>query len=375
MKALMKILGGVAVVAILVSAGWWGYQTYLAPVPSTPTPTRIAEDAAAVISAEGRVVPVRDAQLAFQTGGVVSDVLVEEGDVVEAGDLLVTLDTAERQAAVDQALAALDAARAQRDLLPDEAEDAQEDLADAQIAQAEAALALARATLAQAELTAPFAGTITAVALELGEVAAPGVPVVVVADLTSWRVETLDLSEEDVLALRVGQRVEVRLPALEDEVFRGRIARIDLGASQYQGNVTYNVQIDLDAADAPLSWGMTAFVDVDPAQALAPGEALGAAPTASQRPAMATSTPVAGRPTATAQPTATSTQPPSTATERPATSTPRSTMTPTQRVHVVARGENLSRIAEQYEVTVNAILQANGLTSTTIVTGQRLIIP
>lgn len=367
MRSLAKVLLGLLVVAVLVPAGWWGYQTYLAPEPATPTPTPAGEDVAKIISAEGRIVPVRDAQLAFQTGGVVSQVLVSDGDTVAAGAVLVRLATTERQAAVDQAQAALEGARAQRDLLPDDAEQAQKDLADAQVAQAEAALELAEATLDQAELRAPFAGTITTVATELGEVASPGVPVVVLADLSQWHVETLDLSEEDVLQLHVGQRAEVRLPALEGQVLRGRIARIDLGASQYQGNVTYNVHVDLDPVDAPLSWGMTAFVDVDPAQALTPGEQVGVAPTGTRRAATPTPRAAAAQPTTAAtetpQPTATT------------TAAPRVSATPTQRIHVVARGENLSKIAQLYDVTVNDIVQANGLSSTTIVTGQQLVIP
>ena len=169
---IVKVIVGVLVVAALIPAGWWGYQTYLAPVPATTTPTPVDEAIAQIISAEGRIVPVRDAQLAFQSGGVVAEVLVTDGDVVAAGDLLVRLAMAERQAAVDQAQGAVDAARAQRDLLPDDAEQAQKDLADAQVTQAEAALVLAQATLEQAELRAPFAGTITTVDTELGEVIA-----------------------------------------------------------------------------------------------------------------------------------------------------------------------------------------------------------
>ncbi len=45
------------------------------------------------------------------------------------------------------------------------------------------------------------------------------------------------------------------------------------------------------------------------------------------------------------------------------------------KVHVVQRGENLFRLAAQFETTVSAIMQANGLTTTTIRVGQTLIIP
>lgn len=44
-------------------------------------------------------------------------------------------------------------------------------------------------------------------------------------------------------------------------------------------------------------------------------------------------------------------------------------------IHVVRAGENLFRISLRYGTTVNAIMQANNLSSTTIYVGQRLVIP
>jgi LysM repeat protein len=81
-------------------------------------------------------------------------------------------------------------------------------------------------------------------------------------------------------------------------------------------------------------------------------------------------------PTATAQPAATATPTPrlptATPTPRPPTSTP--TVEPV--VHTVEDGETLSRIAQNYGVTVEAIMEANGLTDPDrIIAGQTLIIP
>jgi nucleoid-associated protein YgaU len=68
----------------------------------------------------------------------------------------------------------------------------------------------------------------------------------------------------------------------------------------------------------------------------------------------------------------------------PPTATPATTPTPsrspspspTRRIHVVARGENLTQIATRYGVTVEAIVRANGIADPNLIEpGQRLIIP
>jgi HlyD family secretion protein len=113
-------------------------------------------------------------------------------------------------------------------------------------------------------LTAPFAGTIATLNLELGEVAAPGIPVGALADFSGWLVETTDLTELDIVAVRVGLPVNVQVDALPDEVLAGTVEDIATVASLTRGDVTYAVTIRLeDISDLPLRWGMTTFVDVD----------------------------------------------------------------------------------------------------------------
>jgi len=48
---------------------------------------------------------------------------------------------------------------------------------------------------------------------------------------------------------------------------------------------------------------------------------------------------------------------------------------PSNGLHIVQRGENLSRISRRYGVTVSALMAANGLNRTTIYVGERLAIP
>lgn len=136
--------------------------------------------------------------------------------------------------------------------------------AEAGVAQALASLEAAQAALDQMTLTAPFAGTVAAMDIELGEIVSAGQPVVTLADLTTWQVETTDLTELDVVELAEGHPVTVQIDALPDAELAGTVTKIDAVSTLSQGDVVYAVTIQLeDTADLPLRWGMTVFVDVD----------------------------------------------------------------------------------------------------------------
>ena len=196
-------------------------------------------------------------------------------------------------AAVAAAVARRDAAQARLDLMlagpkPEQVALAEVHLAQAQaaIAEAELAIALAEAAVAQAEagvvlartslesaqaaldrmtLKAPFDGRVGDFALEVGEVASPGVPVVTVADVSAWLVETTDLTELDVVAISAGLAAEVQVDAIPGEVIGGVVTDIDRVSTLTRGDVTYavTIRLDEDASALPLRWGMTAFVDVN----------------------------------------------------------------------------------------------------------------
>ena len=408
-----RITIGLVVILALAGLGYVGYQKYLAPVPPTPTSTASVSstpEAPGVVSAEGKIVPVRDATLAFRMAGRVEKIAVTEGEAVKAGDVLIQLESADlragiaqAQAAVAQAQAAAALAQAQRDQITagprteeiaaaeaqvkaatnavgqavaqrdqvakgptedalaaaeaqlaqaqvqrKEAEDAyqrlkdskihgwmeeqailrvnaaneavaaaqaavdqiksgaspetvqaynsaigvaaqqrkaaeaqlallnagatkaQMDAAQAQVDQAkagleaaQAALDAAQAQLDQATLKAPFAGIIVNRTTEVGEVVTPGAPVLVLVDESKWRMQTNDLSETDVVLVRSGQSATVTLDAFGDRTFHGVVTEVASIAETNRGNTTYAVTLDLDPTDAPLRWGMTAFVDID----------------------------------------------------------------------------------------------------------------
>jgi HlyD family secretion protein len=135
-------------------------------------------------------------------------------------------------------------------------------LAEAQVQQAQAALEAARANLDQAALQAPFAGTVGAVSVHVGEVIAPGQTIVNLGDLSHLRVETTDLRETDVARVAPGQTVEVTFDSLPDVRLPGKVARIAPMATQGQGGTNYTVWVECDRLDPRLRWGMTAYVNI-----------------------------------------------------------------------------------------------------------------
>jgi len=142
-----------------------------------------------------------------------------------------------------------------------------EDVAVAQAAvrQAEVALAAAQAALARTELRAPFAGTVTQIYVETGDIVTPERPVVVLATLDRLRVRTRDVLENDASYVSVGQPVTVKVDALPETAFAGRVAQIEPQGVLYRGDMAYPVVVELDAPLPALLWGMKAVVEIDPA--------------------------------------------------------------------------------------------------------------
>jgi HlyD family secretion protein len=171
-------------------------------------------------------------------------------------------------AQVDQATAAAEATKAlqaqaedQVALLRAGATPEEIAAAEAQVAQAGAALLAAQAALDQAVLRAPLSGTITALAIRPGETVVPGQIVLSLADLSSLRAETTDLSERDVSRVAIGQEATVYVEALGAEI-EGRVAEIAPQADTVGGDVVYTVAVDLVKQVPGLRWGMSAEVDV-----------------------------------------------------------------------------------------------------------------
>ena len=152
-------------------------------------------------------------------------------------------------------------AQAELDLLT--AGSASEAIAAAQatVAAAAATLQRAQADLANSQLRAPFAGTVTAIDINPGEMVQAGQVVVTIADLSRMQVETTDLSERDVVQVAVAQPVVVFVKALNKEI-PGKVVRVASQSTLIGGDVVYTVTISLDQQPPGLRWGMSVDVQI-----------------------------------------------------------------------------------------------------------------
>jgi multidrug resistance efflux pump len=132
-------------------------------------------------------------------------------------------------------------------------------IAQARVAQAAVALQNAKQRLTGTSLYAPFAGTVAALAVNVGQAVMPGQPLLILADLATLQVETTDLSERDVTEIKVGMGATVFVEALNLEL-PGHVTKISHRPTVVAGDVTYPVRVALDETPAELRWGMTAEV-------------------------------------------------------------------------------------------------------------------
>jgi multidrug efflux pump subunit AcrA (membrane-fusion protein) len=163
-------------------------------------------------------------------------------------------------AQMEAASASEKAAQARLNQLQAEASGKATDTFAAQISQAEAAVSAAKLALSETELHAPFSGTIARLDLKAGEQVSAGKPVVTLADLSGWRIETNDLTEIKVPNIKEGQTVTIKVDALPELDLKGVVEEISNVSQLRSGDVVYPVKMKLVDNDPRLKWGMTVAV-------------------------------------------------------------------------------------------------------------------
>lgn len=244
--------------------------------PTSGAPRPIAVSLAPVTDAQlsrpvrgvGVVATRREVKLAFKVGGVVRQVLVDEGEKVHRGQLLARLDPKEIDAQV--VLAQNGADKAQRDFDRAAALHRDEVATLQQLQDATTGLKVARAQLevalfnqAHAVLRAPFDGRVLRRIAEPEELIAPGVPALVLASAESGWVVRLGVADLERMALQEGDRATVQLKALDAQV-AAQVSELASAAGGPSG--TFEVELALEHAPSGLASGVVASVEISPAR-------------------------------------------------------------------------------------------------------------
>jgi HlyD family secretion protein len=161
-----------------------------------------------------------------------------------------------------------DSARARLDMLKEGFRTEEIEQGRAQLREAEKALALAELNLARCQLFAPIAGRVLSKNREVGEVVAPGTPVVTMGDLARpWL--NVYVSERDLGKLRLGMEAQVYVDAYPGRPFPARVSYIadkseftpkNVQTQEERAKLVYRVKVELSNPDGVLKPGMPADV-------------------------------------------------------------------------------------------------------------------
>ncbi len=221
-------------------------------------------DILAVYSATGSLEAERDAEVVAKVEGQILEILVEEGDRVQAGDVLARLDGDQLRLELARARASLEKLEAEyrrnealhsKGLVTREAYDT---IAfDVRASRADAELSALR--LSYTEIRAPIDGVVSERMVKVGNTITANTPTFRVTDLEPLITE-LFVPEREYRKLAPGQQAQVRVDALGDVSFAGRIARIAPVIDP--ATATFKVTVETTDPAARLSPGMFARINV-----------------------------------------------------------------------------------------------------------------
>ena len=255
------------------------------------------------VSATGKIQPKTKVDISADVSGKIEKLAVVEGQWVEKGAFLIGLARERYVAAVESAVANVSAAQANAALehenlnrTKNEFERSKELLASGdeskatfeakqadylvevarykaaqdQVEQATAALKQARDDLSKTTIYAPMAGTISALNKEQGEIALGSQfqkdVILVIGDLTQMEAQ-VNVDENDVGSIAIGQKAEIQVDALPDRTLNGVVSEISNSANTSGNGTTeqkteFAVKITITDPPKELRPGMTASAEI-----------------------------------------------------------------------------------------------------------------
>lgn len=255
------------------------------------------------VDATGKIQPKTQVKISADVSAKITKLAVVEGQWVEKGAFLLELDRQRYLAIVESAEANVRSAEADAVLVHENlvrsdrenkrskelvaqnlesqssAEDKQAayqievaryDSAKNQVERARAALKQARDDLSKTTIYAPMSGTISDLNKEEGEIAIgsqfqPDV-ILVIADLSQMEAQ-VNVDENDIVSIAVGQEAEIEVDALPDQVLKGTVSEIAnsanvAGAGSSDQKTEFEIKIAITTPPTTLRPGMTATAGI-----------------------------------------------------------------------------------------------------------------
>ena len=274
------------------------------PVPVT-TEKAVRKTILQTVSATGKVQPETEVKISPEVAGEIIELPVADGMGIKKGDLLVKIKPDSYKALLEQQEAAISAAKAtnlqqKASMLKTEQDlkraddmyakktisiqefNAAQAAADVakntyesslhEIERAQAGSSQARDQLSKTTVYSPIDGTVTILNSKLGEriVATgqfAGTEVMRVADLSRMQA-VIDVNENDVPNVKIGDKANVKIDAYGDRKFKGTVAQIGntgktTGTGTQEEVTNFEVKINLEREDVLLRPGLSCTADIE----------------------------------------------------------------------------------------------------------------
>jgi HlyD family secretion protein len=274
------------------------------PIPVT-TEKAVRRTILQTVSATGKVQPEIEVKISPEVAGEITELPVEDGMQVKKGDLLLKIKPDSYKALLEQQEAAISAAKAtnlqqkatmlktehdlrrskdlfEKKLISDQEYNAAEAASDVakntyesslhEIERAQASSSQARDQLSKTTIYSPMDGTVTILNSKLGErlVATnqfAGTDVMRVADLSHMQA-VVDVNENDVVNVKLGDKENIKIDAYGDRKFKGVVQQIantgkTTGTGTQEEVTNFEVKIRVDNHDVALRPGLSCTADIE----------------------------------------------------------------------------------------------------------------
>ena len=216
--------------------------------------------------ANGNFAPNQDLEFMSEVSGRITSLLVKEGDRVVKGQVLATVEdkylALDLQNANEQYQKLLtDKTRLENALKTGGVTQAQVDEINLAVKNAQNGIDQIRKRIGDVNIKAPISGIINKKHIELGSYASPGTKLFDIVDVSSLKLN-VNVNEKQVVQLKKGDKVDIRIPVFPDKTFSGYVSFISVKADN---SLNFPIEIKLNAAPEVKS-GMYATANFNFAQ-------------------------------------------------------------------------------------------------------------